>query len=151
MLPSWVISWCYQQMLDQTGKFLPGANTLAYWASLLATKKKSFIMLTPGGCPRLFRPHFSLNLVSFVALQPSIAGSVLGGCSRLDERPPVFFCLYYGHCYKAFFVHNLRIFVLSQSFCSTRLETLAWHKYSSLLRKQVNYRQKQFYNIQAWG
>jgi hypothetical protein len=27
---------------------LPGANTLAYLASLLATKKKSFITLTPG-------------------------------------------------------------------------------------------------------
>ncbi len=42
MLPSWVSSWCYQQMLDQTGKFLPGANTLAYWASLSAMKKVFF-------------------------------------------------------------------------------------------------------------
>jgi hypothetical protein len=33
-------------MLD-SGKFLPGANTLAYLALLLATKKKSFITLTP--------------------------------------------------------------------------------------------------------
>ena len=46
MLPSWVSSWCYQQMLDQTGKFLTGANTLAYLASSSATKKKCFIILT---------------------------------------------------------------------------------------------------------
>jgi hypothetical protein len=31
-----------------TGKFLPGANTLAYLASTLATKRKSFMTLTPG-------------------------------------------------------------------------------------------------------
>jgi hypothetical protein len=42
MFPSWVSSWCYEQMLDQTGKFFPGANTLAYLASSSATKKKSF-------------------------------------------------------------------------------------------------------------
>jgi hypothetical protein len=47
MLPSWVSSWCYQEMLDWTGKFLPGANILAYLASPSATKKKSFITLTP--------------------------------------------------------------------------------------------------------
>jgi hypothetical protein len=35
-------------MLDKTGKFLPGANTLAYLASPLAMKKKSFITLTRG-------------------------------------------------------------------------------------------------------
>jgi len=35
-------------MLDYTGKFLPGANTLAYLASSSAMKKKSFITLTPG-------------------------------------------------------------------------------------------------------
>ncbi len=48
MLPSWVSSWCYQQMLDKTGKFLPGAKTLAYLALSSATKTKSFITLTPG-------------------------------------------------------------------------------------------------------
>jgi hypothetical protein len=48
MLSSWVSSWCYQQMLDKAGKFLPGANTIAYLASSLAAKKKSFITLTPG-------------------------------------------------------------------------------------------------------
>ncbi len=48
MLPSWVSSRCYQQMLDQTGKFLPGAYILAYSASSSAIKKKSFITLTPG-------------------------------------------------------------------------------------------------------
>ncbi len=48
ILPSWVSSWCYQQMLDWTGKWLPGTNTLANWASLSARKKKSFITLTPG-------------------------------------------------------------------------------------------------------
>jgi len=30
-------------------KFLPGANTLAYLATSLAMKKKSFLTLTPGG------------------------------------------------------------------------------------------------------
>ncbi len=34
-------------MLDQTGKFLPGANTLAYLAWSSATKT-FFITLTPG-------------------------------------------------------------------------------------------------------
>jgi hypothetical protein len=34
-------------MLDYTGKFLPGANTLAYLASSSATKKKSFVTLAP--------------------------------------------------------------------------------------------------------
>ncbi len=42
MLPSWVSSWCYQQMLDQTGKFLQGANTLAYYSVELVTAKKSY-------------------------------------------------------------------------------------------------------------
>jgi hypothetical protein len=36
-----------QQMLDLTGKFLPGANTLAYLALSSAMKKNSFITLTP--------------------------------------------------------------------------------------------------------
>ncbi len=49
MLISLVSSWCHQQMLDQTKKYLPGTNTLAYLASLSATKKKSFITLTPDG------------------------------------------------------------------------------------------------------
>jgi hypothetical protein len=48
MLPSWASSWCYQQMLDKTGKRLPGTNTLAYLASSSATKEKSFKTLTPG-------------------------------------------------------------------------------------------------------
>ncbi len=43
MLPSWVSSWCYQQMLDYTEKWLPVMNTLAYLASSSATKEKSFI------------------------------------------------------------------------------------------------------------
>ncbi len=30
----------YQQMLDKTGKWLPGTNTLAYLASSSATKEK---------------------------------------------------------------------------------------------------------------
>jgi hypothetical protein len=47
-LPSWVSSWCYQQMLDYIGKYLPGTNILAYLASLSATKETSFITLTPG-------------------------------------------------------------------------------------------------------
>jgi hypothetical protein len=42
MLPSWVSSWRYRQMLDYTGKFLPGANTLAYLALLSATEKKFY-------------------------------------------------------------------------------------------------------------
>jgi len=46
--PPWVSSWCYQQMLDWTGKWLPGTNTLAYSASSSAMKEKSFITLTPG-------------------------------------------------------------------------------------------------------
>jgi hypothetical protein len=60
MLPSWVRFWCYQQMLDQTGKFLPGANNLAYLASSLATKKKSFITLTPGHI--FYKNFFSSSL-----------------------------------------------------------------------------------------
>ncbi len=36
-------------MLDLTAKLLPGAITLAYLASLSATKKKSFTTLTLGG------------------------------------------------------------------------------------------------------
>ncbi len=42
MLPSWVSSWCYQQMLHYTGKWLPGTNTLAYLASSFATEGKKF-------------------------------------------------------------------------------------------------------------
>jgi hypothetical protein len=38
-------------MLDKTGKFLPGANTLAYLASSSATKKKGFITLAQGQHP----------------------------------------------------------------------------------------------------
>jgi hypothetical protein len=34
-------------MLDETGKRLPGTNTLAYLASSSAMKEKSFITLTP--------------------------------------------------------------------------------------------------------
>ncbi len=48
MLPSWASSWCYQQILEKTGKLLPGTNTLAYLASPSAMKEKSFIKLTPG-------------------------------------------------------------------------------------------------------
>ncbi len=45
LLSFWASSWCYQQMLK---KWLPGTNTLAYLASSLATKEKSFITLTSG-------------------------------------------------------------------------------------------------------
>ncbi len=41
-------------MLDWTEKFLPGANTLAYLASSLAMKEKSFITLTPGQFKKTF-------------------------------------------------------------------------------------------------
>jgi len=65
MLPSWVSSWCYQQMLDYTGKRLPGTNTLAYLASSSLTKEKSFITLTPGvvviGKLLLFRTEMEKN------------------------------------------------------------------------------------------
>jgi len=37
--------------------FLPGANALAYLASLSAMEKKSFITLTPGGADRLSRTY----------------------------------------------------------------------------------------------
>ncbi len=47
MLPSWVSSWCYQQMLDLIGKWLPSTNTLAYLASSSATKKINFVTLPP--------------------------------------------------------------------------------------------------------
>jgi hypothetical protein len=46
MLPSWVSSWCYQQILDKTGKWLPGTNTQAYLESSVM-KETSFITLTP--------------------------------------------------------------------------------------------------------
>jgi hypothetical protein len=36
-------------MLDQTGKGMPGTNTLAYLASSSAMKEKSFIRFSPGG------------------------------------------------------------------------------------------------------
>ncbi len=48
MLPAWVSSWCYQQMLDKTGKCLTGTNTPAYLASLSAVKETCFVTLTPG-------------------------------------------------------------------------------------------------------
>jgi hypothetical protein len=58
MLPSWVSSWCYQQMLDQTGKFLSGANTLAYKASSLAMNKKKFNNIDSWGqCFKTFYGH----------------------------------------------------------------------------------------------
>jgi hypothetical protein len=49
-------------------------------------------------------------------------------------------------CYITFFVHDLRIFVLSYSVCQTRLEKLTNEKHSSLLRKSVIYIRKKFYN-----
>ncbi len=48
MVPSWVSSWCFQQMLGYTAKWLPGTNTPAYLASSSATKTKSFKTATPG-------------------------------------------------------------------------------------------------------
>ncbi len=78
-------------MLDKTGKFLSGANTLAYLASPLATKKKSFITLTPG---YLHQHQKSLNVLediqvlgSHVMFGPeSRAGHVIveydGGCEH---------------------------------------------------------------------
>ncbi len=50
-------------------------------------------------------------------------------------------------CYKTFSVHDLRICILSQSVCQTRLEKLTNDKHSSLVRKSTNHRQKRFYNI----
>jgi hypothetical protein len=41
-------------MLDSTGKFLPGPNTLAYLASSSATEKKSIITLTLAQCITIF-------------------------------------------------------------------------------------------------
>jgi hypothetical protein len=35
-------------MSDKIGKYLPGTNTIAYLASSLEMKKKSFITLSPG-------------------------------------------------------------------------------------------------------
>ena len=54
-------------MLDYTGKFLPGANTLAYLASSSAMKKKSFITLTPD--------VYVIKLYFFVADTPPIYAS----------------------------------------------------------------------------
>ncbi len=45
-------------------------------------------------------------------------------------------------CCKSIFARNLRIFVVSQSVCKTRLTMLASDKHSSILREFVNYRQK---------
>ncbi len=47
-----------------------------------------------------------------------------------------------GQCYKTFSVRDLRIFILSQSVCQTKLKRLTNEKHSSLLRKFVNYRHK---------
>ncbi len=52
-----------------------------------------------------------------------------------------------GQCYKTFLVRDLRIFILSQSVCYTRLKKLARYKTLQFLQKFVNYRQKKFYNI----
>jgi hypothetical protein len=70
MLPSWVSSWCYQQMSDYTGKGLPVTNTLAYLASSSATEETSFITLTPGQ-PKyfLFRQFLSFQLFQFLSLR----------------------------------------------------------------------------------
>ncbi len=50
-------------------------------------------------------------------------------------------------CYELFYVHNLRIFILSQNVCQTKLEKLARDKRSCLLQKLVNYVHKKFCNI----
>ncbi len=50
------------------------------------------------------------------------------------------------------FLHVIfRIFILSQSVCQNRLQTLARNKHSCLLQKYVNYGHKKFYNIVPRG
>jgi len=48
-----------------SGKFLPGANTLAYLALLLAMKETSFIKLAPGAnAEKLFSSSLMMKLKS---------------------------------------------------------------------------------------
>ncbi len=42
MLPSWASSWCYQQMLDKTGKWLPVMNTSLFGLVISDEGKKFY-------------------------------------------------------------------------------------------------------------
>jgi len=78
MLPPWVSSWCYQRMLDLTGKYLPGTNTLAYLASSSATEKKSFITFTPVvKVDKRFSSLLITRLNKFQLLSPAILSSLV--------------------------------------------------------------------------
>ncbi len=51
-----------------------------------------------------------------------------------------------GQCYKTFYDHKLRIFIISKSVCPWQAFP-AWHKRTSLIRKVAIYDRKKFYNI----
>ncbi len=55
--------------------------------------------------------------------------------------------LTWGQCYTTFFVPDLRVFVLSQSVCQTRLEKLSNDNYSSLSQKSIVQGQKCFVTL----
>jgi hypothetical protein len=56
-----------------------------------------------------------------------------------------------GQCYKSFSVHDLQIFILSQSVCYTRPEKLTSYKDSTLLQKSEIYGQKSFITLGPGG
>ncbi len=101
-----------------------------------------------------------LNPIVFVSFKHfhscHILMTELQWCS-IKHFGPFAFILKTNHC--AFhlgpmlgnFFHPLRIFVISQSVCETRLEKLARDKHSSLLRKLVDNGQKKFYNFEPWA
>jgi len=68
--------------------------------------------------------------------------SVNYGCNKFYSTGPS-----WGHCYKTFYVCNLRIFILSSSICENRLEKLVMNKHSTLLQKLVNYGQNSFITL----
>ncbi len=126
MFPSWVSSWCYQQMLDQTGKFLPGANTVAYLASSSATKKKSFITLAPG-CSSTGQ-FVSWNRVDQIVCHFFI------GIGTLAGRSPGAWSLEPGAC-------TIKIFIAitySESQCILSLLLLSIFSGSSLAYKSLS-------------
>jgi hypothetical protein len=52
--------WPCPKIIRPHWKGFPRANPLDYWATLSATKEKSFITLTPGEkIAKLFRPQFT--------------------------------------------------------------------------------------------
>ncbi len=60
--------------------------------------------------------------------------------------------LFRGRCYKTFFVHDLRIFVLSQSVCPWQTFPAQSNKHSSSVRKSVNHGHKSFITLtQGWS